>query len=265
MTFSFNDDFIGYAETNTVCDYTGSDNKENFQRRLQEKPASWIYRTLPISYTRNSRGHRSKEIEELNTDNYFLVSGCSHTEGVGLPQDAVYSSLLSKLSGYDFYNLGLGGTGMDVASYNLLTWRAKINKQPKFIILQIPEYARFVRPEENRGSTENEYMSSIMMREEGAWSMKYNKEIENFLVSGSIIDYFQFKSKLLIRTIKNIFNCPVITIAVGSKINADFHFEFMDEARDGHPGMDTHKCIAETLYSHITSPKINMCLRKDST
>jgi DNA polymerase III alpha subunit len=54
------------------------------------------------------------KIEDIDLNNYILFIGCSHTEGIGLELQTTYPYLVSEELKCDYYNLGLGGTGIDV-------------------------------------------------------------------------------------------------------------------------------------------------------
>jgi hypothetical protein len=142
----FYDDFIG-EDSNTICldflDGTG-DSLENVNTTRESQPEDWYYRDKKITYSFNAFGHRSKDIKDLDFDNYLLFIGCSHTQGVGVELEKTYPYLISSKLKCDYYNLAISATGIDVVEYNLLTWFFKFNKKPKAVIAQLPDHRRFI-------------------------------------------------------------------------------------------------------------------------
>ena len=139
---SLNDDFLGYHALEHNVLFSGSDTLEIYENNLKTKPIDWYYRTNQISYVRNKNGHRCKNIEDIDLNNYILTIGCSHTEGIGLKLEDTYPYLLSQMMNCDYYNLGIGGIGIDILNYNLVTWFSKIKNPPKLLVVQWPHRAR---------------------------------------------------------------------------------------------------------------------------
>jgi hypothetical protein len=83
----------------------------------------------------NSRGHRCKELEELNFHNYFLFAG--DNIGLGLDKDITetYPYIISKALKTDYYNLCVFNGGVDCLRFNLLSWLNKYPVKPKAIIV----------------------------------------------------------------------------------------------------------------------------------
>jgi len=242
----FIDDFIGLAPYETNINFCGSDTEELFNKNLKTKPIDWYYRNNPITYQRNNYGHRCKNIEEINLNNYFLVIGCSHTEGIGLYLEDTYSYLLSKEINYDYYNLALGGTGIDILQYNLLTWYNKIQQKPKFIVLQNPNNNRF-------SVIKEEYIEN-----HGAWIK--NKEINDFIILGDQIDYFNSKCEFAKKVIKNtIKDVPIIELTFhmakkNSQEDETIQIYNIDRARDDlHMGNLTHRQTANKILKKVRS------------
>jgi hypothetical protein len=228
------DDYIGYALQRHEM-FSGSDDLETFNKNLISQPTDWYYANNPIAYQRNRFGHRCKNIEDIDLNNYFLAVGCSITEGIGLHVEDTYPYILSQELNCDYYNLGLGGTGIDVVAYNLLTWLGKVEQKPKFIIIQ--------QPNENRFSTkEGPYINS-----HGIWSPK--PEFSEFLLLGVQNNYFSTRYKLLNLLIKNTSTVPIIDVVkdllVHETLNPCIFINAIDLARDKiHPGKETNKNIA---------------------
>lgn len=139
----FNGDFIGYV-TNTSLKFSGSDHEDRFNKHLKTQPKDWYYRNVDITYDYNEYGHRCKNVSEIDLDNYILFCGCSHTEGTGLELEKTFPYLVSNTLGMDYYNLSLGGSGIDVMTYNLVAWSNIVKKPPKAVVIVWTYETRFL-------------------------------------------------------------------------------------------------------------------------
>lgn len=255
---SLNNDFLGYHPKEHKVAFSGSDTTERFIANLKLQPEDWYYRNHPISYNRNKNGHRCKDIEDIDLDNYILFSGCSHTEGIGLRLEDTYAYLLSNKLNMDYYNLAIGGTGTDAVNYNIATWFAKVKKPPKLVVVQWPHHVRTtVKFFENP----HNYMPEPWYNY-GIWSSrdtsnKNHKEIGNFLISGEDIGYFKSLRILAKTLVHNIAKCPIIEITTEyDELNVgEYQLKQIDHARDislstppGHMGIKSELINSHLLY-----------------
>lgn len=233
----FYKNFIGYPTDQHFEEFSGSDTKEAFEESLITKPDDWYYRTHPISYIRNSNGHRCKELDNLDLNNYILYAGCSYTEGTGLELEKTYSYLVSNDLGTDYYNLALGGTGVDVTSYNLIQWNNLVKANPKALVIQWPSVVRYGVINKN-----NVDILDLI----GPWEK--TRGVGAFLTIGgsSSVPYFLNKKLILQRLIKSLFTCPVIEFEI-----SEFNGKLIDHGRDPHPGIKSNRYIADTVKKRI--------------
>ena len=245
---TINNDFFGYHPKEHNVEFSGSDSLETYEDNLKTKPDDWYYRTNQISYVRNKNGHRCKNIEDIDLDNYILNIGCSHAEGIGLKLEDTYPYLLSQKMNCDYYNLGIGGTGIDVLNYNLVTWFAKIKNPPKLLVVQWPNRVRMV--------LENYPKHKIEYTQHGIWS-SFFEGIEEFLVLGEQINFFKTTKTLTKNIIHTIATCPIIEVSTSFDGFSDVDLMLVqkDYARDhnkdqlrGHLGVESQKINTEMLY-----------------
>lgn len=245
--YQFHNNFIGYRSLPTYKYqlFSGSDSKELFEANLKTMPDDWIYRTLPIEYNRNSLGHRCKELSEIDLDNYILVTGCSHTEGIGLPLENSYAYELSKKFKCDYYNLGLAGSGIDIMMHNLTVWLSTVKKQPKFVVMQFPDVARFSIIEPDQDSINIDPAHSFV----SVWTISTptaTKLHTDFILLGEDLKYFDSKVTFARAIAKSIINVPIIEVHVN--LPHDFPhqlaFKGLDFARDGHFGILSNFVLA---------------------
>ena len=237
--YTFNNGLIGHDLTvkPQTQFFSSSDSEERYAESLKTKPSNWEYRTTPVTYKRNSLGHRSIEINDLNFDNYILFLGCSITEGIGLPVEKRFSNVVADMLNCHAYTIGLAGTGNDVITYNLFTWLHKF-KRPKLIVLQWTGSERFLSITKDEKLFPN-----------GSWC---DKKIVEFMSLGNEIKYFKARDILYRNLITNLIpDIPIIEIRIGE------FYPLKDEARDLlHPGVNANQLKANSLYEEITKLKL---------
>jgi hypothetical protein len=251
MSLSINKNFIGYRSNHKLESYSGSDTYENYTNQLKIKDKDWYYRTHDITYERNSLGHRCKELSEINFNDYILTIGCSNTEGIGLELQKTYPYVLAERLNCSYYNLGLGGSGIDVLNHNLTMWM-NIFKKPKLLVVQWPVRTRFssFSGDPYTGITYNNMISHSV------WSIT-NEEVLKFLTSGDEIHYFKTTEVLTYLQI-NTYNIPTLHVSHDmypiyiSQFSDDpkiIMFTGTDQARDNHYGIVSHENLAEKLHT----------------
>lgn len=97
-----------------------------------------IYKDGSLSYSINSLGYRTGEIEQYRDNSFVLVFGCSYTEGVALHNEDIWHSHITKKTRLPIMNLGLGGTGGEVIRLNSIQYVANNLPKPKLVIFQWP-------------------------------------------------------------------------------------------------------------------------------
>jgi hypothetical protein len=116
-----------------------------------------------LNYSFNSFNFRSKEFHE-NTN--IVTLGCSHTLGVGVPEDLIWPSFVKELTGIDDV-VNLGKTGVSIAEQvRYLTTYIRTYGAPKMVLCNFPEILRYQHVTESgeivegsaySGMTDNSY------------------------------------------------------------------------------------------------------------
>lgn len=229
--------------------YGGGDSEECFIENCKTQPNDWYYRNISFTYKYNNEGHRCKDIKDIDLDNYILFTGCSHAEGVGLELEKSYPYIISKVLNMDYYNLGLGGTGIDVVEYNLLTWLSLVKKKPKILIIQWPDYSRFIGI--NYG-----YKNLIP---KGTWTKE--PETDKFMVSAEMSGFYKARSLFALNLIKQVYNINTYCINIADLSRYDITsktWKKIDVARDlCHFGMKSHQLLADTFLNEYADKYIN--------
>ena len=139
LDFKPDDILIDVERQNVVS--KGFDNQEYKQFEKNKKHVNPIYLERDIEYRFNKQGYRTKNIDDLE-DNFVLVFGCSHTEGVGNFVEDIWCSQLLNPKGIDFLNLGKAGSGPDIQYLNTLQWIKNKFPKPILVIYQWPQTFR---------------------------------------------------------------------------------------------------------------------------
>ena len=139
--YSSQDILLRTVTQNAVKQFYGMDteshlknNRRNIDPRLQN---------ITINYQWNSQGYRCVEFDELNyTAEFAMCSGCSYTEGVGLPEEWTISGRMEDQLGFQTVNMGISGTGIDNLLHNHVSWIRAGYPLPRLVIQQIPNISR---------------------------------------------------------------------------------------------------------------------------
>lgn len=240
----YDNGLIGSEDPKGITLWRDGDDLDFFNSNLISQPDEWAFRKKTITYSINSNGHRSKEIDELDLNNYILVAGCSHTAGIGMAIEDCYPNLIAKRFNLDYYNLGMSATGIDVLVHNLVVWFTLFkNNLPKFVIIQWPDETRILT-----GNNPN------LLRTMGVW--QNNSKFNDFVNLGYDIKYFSCRNILYLTLIKKIITVPFINLSMGKPNgmeNEEFvNFVITDFARDlSHGGFETQKKITNDIYNSL--------------
>jgi hypothetical protein len=186
----------------------------------------------------NSRGHRCKEIEEINLQNYILFAGDNIGVGWGTPLEETYPYLISKALNIDYYNLSIFNGGLDSLRYNLITWYHKIPQKPRAIIVS------------------NEFLNSFIVSDINGKNLKpcdlNDEKVQSVLSTGNTTNYFKtrqyFTDKLLANLIKN----PIYQIEFKDKIPG-LTSNMINLRHDG--DIFDHNAISKLVVNEINKTK----------
>ena len=187
----------------------------------------------PESYL-NSRGHRSKEIEELNLRNYILFAGDNVAVDFSKPVEDTYPYIVSQLLGADYYNLAIFNGGIDSLKINLITWFTKIKEPPKAIVVSCEFLDSFLVTNQNFSQWQTCDLS--------------NQSVVDALHYGNHNGYWNGRTELTNKLIRNLIRSPIYQIEFNNKKTA-FTENVVNIPHTGE--MFDHKSIATTVASEI--------------
>ena len=93
-------------------------------------------------YQYNSLGYRCEEFE-LPAE--LVVAGCSHTYGIGVPNEYVWGRFLSNNLNLSYANLGLSGKSIERIVQTIFAYFKEVG-HPKYLCVNFPEMSRLVMP-----------------------------------------------------------------------------------------------------------------------
>jgi len=116
-----------------------------------------------LDYSFNKHNFRSMEFHENTT---MVALGCSHTVGIGVPEDLIWTTFAKDLIGVeDVVNLGIPGCSIARQVRTLSTY-IRFYGAPKIVLCTFPELTRYEHVKENgeivdgstyRGMLDNSY------------------------------------------------------------------------------------------------------------
>lgn len=239
----YNYNLIGSPTSNVVSNFSHTDS-EHLLTKNKEKIKDWVYNNIQIEYSYNENGHRCKALKDIDLDNYILFVGCSNTEGIGLKLEHTFPYIVSSKLSSDYYNLGIGSTGIDVMEYNLFTWLKNVHAKPKFIVVQWTDYSRFL-------SKNLDYETFLPC---GAWLE--DTYVKRFITDAEITNHNKARKFIFENLLKYaILDIPIIRIQHSALKYYDEKTLFWpraDQARDLiHPGIKSNEYIANLILENL--------------
>lgn len=231
--------FVGLDVTDVEFNFLQEDSEQDFLDNCKKMPEDWIFRHKKIIYKYNENGHRCKSIVDIDFENYILFAGCSHTVGVGMQLEDTFPYLISKQLNCSYYNLAVGGCGIDVLQHNMSVWLTRY-KKPKLLVLQWPDWTRFLWLESNEKN----------LVPVGSWTN--HRRLKEFIILGENSNYFLTR-QYLANQLAISFNIPLINVLIGGlkaskHIDSKIVIEVLDRARDlTHYGVETHSNAATRI------------------
>jgi hypothetical protein len=131
------------SDKNTTISWRATDSEETFLKNLQNKENSQRlerlgWNTAPITYSYNSNGFRDEEFDDRPCG---IALGDSFTEGIGLPAQSIWPTLLSARIETHVWNLGAGGGSIETV-FRLFDYYVLALK-PQFVCVLMPTCQRF--------------------------------------------------------------------------------------------------------------------------
>jgi len=152
----------------------------------------------------NSRGHRCRELEDINLRKYILFAGDNVGVGWDKPIEETYPHLVSTKLNIDYYNLSIFNGGLDAIKYNLLTWFNTVNTLPKAVILSTEFVNSFLVADKNY-----EFIKACDLSQEN---------VKIILDAGNTTGFFDGRLAMVDKLMLNSISVPIYQIVFKNKI-----------------------------------------------
>ena len=241
----------GVPLANSVLDWLPSDTKESFEKMMQDPAHQKYFSNLGwdkpggITYCINSHGFRSAEFE-IGSD-CIVALGCSYTQGIGLPIETTWPSILGKHLGLQVYNLAWGGNSADTCFMVAQYWIPVL--RPKLVVMVAPPQSRLDVVLASGHPAFHTIMPSTHAGEFGNDSF-----IKHWFANERNAQLNNAKNKLAVKALSNNLSIPCLTY------NAHDWFaksrEEVGYARDYlHAGPRGHEILAERIIHDFATTK----------
>ena len=133
--------------------FESTDSAKAFEKNKNKRSmlSKYLDPNNPLTYSYNSMGYRTQEFSFFKENEFILVMGCSYTEGIGLHEEDIWHSYVSKEFNLPIMNLGLGGCGPDTIMLNSIQYIKNNYLKPKMVIIQWPgEFRKYFFHRPNR-------------------------------------------------------------------------------------------------------------------
>jgi hypothetical protein len=210
---------------------------KNIQGTKHQGHPCWTADSFTYKY--NSYGFRSREFDLYETNPLILTLGCSHTVGVGVPQQDNWPEQFGTryFPKYIVWNAGLGGAGADTIA------RLAVNMipiiKPSIVAIMWPSLYRFETYENNPVFN-------------GAWTMEQdNLQYENNTAYNN-----QTKNKTILDLLQQVYKFKLLNIDWDDTVEKVYNTVSWTKGRDGaHFGIDWHRQIAYDFYLQYSNPE----------
>lgn len=252
---------------NSVLNFYGTDNEEDFLNNLTRLPDNWIYKNKPITYKFNSSGLRmNKEVSEVSNE-FVAGFGCSHTVGVGVNLEDTWIHLLAHDLNLDYINAGVSGGSVKLCAINFFNMLDSIARLPSIAVFAWPSSVRYCFYEDGEFVF---YLPRFITKDK---KFKYHSEIyNNMLMTNTLTSEALFYRNIVKVTCKRLgikyaeftFDGFDDLINYGVKpIYKDPHTKDLnlDHARDvrdkttgsvfSHPGTRTHDSAKDEVLKQL--------------
>lgn len=246
-------EFFRIARTNLANQtfkWMTADTEENYKKVIRTTTVP--YGPTDIEYKYNNYGFRCDDFDNWkNHQHRILYAGCSMTEGIGLPLNDIWPTLLHNkiCENYDinipYWTIASGGTGIDQLVRYL--YNVKDLLRPQVIISYLPGKERRELAYETRWgpwSLETlEGRNTKVFLDERLIEYQTEKNLAMLdMILKEIDCYFLFSSSMADFDIKNYIDSPRF-------IQRPHVPEQYDVARDGiHAGPNTNRIMADRAY-----------------
>ena len=191
----------------------------------------------------NKRGHRCKDIEDINLHNYILFAGDNVALDFNSPLRETYPFLISEKLGVDYYNLAIFNGGIDAAKFNILSWLRHVPKKPKALIISF------------------EFLNSLIVSDPSFTFFKVadysDDRVKQILVAGETCGFLPGRHILYSKSLLKHINIPIYQIEFKDKTPLFFDDTAVTNIK--HEGeIFDHNAITNTVLEKYQIQKVKI-------
>jgi hypothetical protein len=231
------DHFKNNIQPNKVVKWFPSDTLQLYKKNCkknQELMDSLGWTKDNIIYNFDRFGFRNHGKLDLAME-YNVILGCSHTFGIGVPENCTWYNVLKDKFDEPFYNAAVPGGSIGACTRSLMGLQ-KLGMKIKRVFVLLPDKTRF------------EVFDGVNWNVISWWT-GHSKEVTNLCTNENTLNLFHEVNKLAIQKICNDQKIELVDIPVDGKDELDMLICNDKRARDlMHPGIDAHKWIGERFY-----------------
>lgn len=237
-----------------ILDWYPMDTKERFYSETIPQSHRDIWINKKISYDLNTYGFRSDEFVENRES--ITILGCSYAFGIGMPNESIWPTLLSKKMGMPVNNISIPGGSLDSAFRVYNEWQPLLKS--KYTILLTPQSSRF-----ELGSWGSDSFKSF-----GPWMLSDEFISENDYLTESVkqflLEHMCSKNYVHVNSRRNLSAINYIARETSSSLVSISCLDMVEQfrqdnggdpdrtARDyAHHGFKWHKYVAEKFYEEM--------------
>ena len=246
-----------WAPKNITLKWSGMDHLESYNKN--PKKDDWV--DVDITYKYNPQGFRCADLNDFLGKQVNIALGCSFTEGVGLPVECAWPSLVEQHSKYPVLNLGLGGGAPDTVARILTNISGLFDIQTVYILWppshRLEHY--MLINENHKLITRKDYKQGEPVTPENAihkietlYPMDSNPE-HVWAMSDEMNEQRLYRNQTIVKLLSKNFGFSLIELTINDVITQlrSCKFENLDFARDGqHWGIATQNGIAKIMLDN---------------
>lgn len=226
---------VNHHDQNQTLNFSVMDNEKLFNKNKKLLGLDWEYANKPIVYRHNELGFRNKPFNQVNWKESIVIIGCSNVRGMGLAEDDMVSSQLEKILNIPVINLGICGSGIDMACWNSLIIHENYS-HPRALVQIWSSLDRYTDYDKK----------SNMYNTDGPWL----RPQFNILDWASRSEFYRRTDRALWKN-NTIYYEASFFEHTATTMNID-QFNYIDNARDlAHPGSKSVKVAAERIAKNL--------------
>lgn len=195
---------------------------------LSKHPQKDFWSTIDISYKYSPQGFRTHDFNQYLNQTVDIALGCSFTEGIAMPLEHVWTSIIEQHTQIPMLNLGLGGGSTDTVA-RVLTNIAPLFKINTVYILW-PKIERFEQYYENK----IEPVLPMRCEQTHVWNFDKAQAVNRFKRNHHLVNLLAEK-----------YNFSIIERDID-----EFFYNQVDTGRDNtHFGFQTNRNVAESFLT----------------